>query len=216
MKELRSVVVGAGGHASVVIEAVRAVGRLMLVGIVDPNPAARELLGIPVLGGDECLPAVRREGVELAIIAVGDNRRRQAISDTVRAQGFALPPVLHPAAFLSPSAVVGPGAVVMARAVVGTRARVGALAIINTGAIVEHDNEIGIAAHVAPGVTLAGLVHVGDRALVGVGSAVRPGIRIGADAIVGAGSAVVSDVGACAIVAGAPARLLRRPVRMPT
>ena len=84
--------------------------------------------------------------------------------------------------------------------------RVGELAVVNTGAVVDHDNDIGPAAHVAPGVALAGNVRVGARALVGVGSAVRPGIRIGADAVVGAGSAVVADVADGAVVGGAPAR----------
>jgi UDP-perosamine 4-acetyltransferase len=72
---------------------------------------------------------------------------------------------------------------------------------------VEHDNQIGQAAHIAPGAVLAGRVTVGQRALVGVGSAVRPGISIGDDSIVGAGSAVVSNVPPGSIVFGTPARI---------
>jgi UDP-perosamine 4-acetyltransferase len=96
--------------------------------------------------------------------------------------------------------------------VVGAETIIAHLAIVNTGAVVDHDNWIGIAAHVGPACGLAGNVHVGDRAQLGVGSAVRPGIRIGTDAIVGAGAAVVTDVPDGGLVGGVPARALRRPI----
>jgi UDP-perosamine 4-acetyltransferase len=97
----------------------------------------------------------------------------------------------------------------MARACLGPDARIGALAIVNTNAVVEHDNILGQAAHVAPGCALAGNVTVGDRALLGVGVSVRPGIAIGADAVIGAGSAVVRDVPSGGRMGGVPAAPLR-------
>ena len=52
-------------------------------------------------------------------------------------------------------------------------------------------------------------VHVGFGADIGMNASILPGVRIGAHAIVGAGSVVTGDVPDYAIVAGAPARLLR-------
>jgi len=205
----RVVVVGAGGHAKVVLEALWAMDAFDVVGFTDPNTPDLEVLGVPVLGGDELLPGLYAQGVASAVVAIGSNRQRQQIGQYLLALGFALPVVVHPTALISPSAKISQGAVVMARAVVGTLARIGELAIINTGAIVEHDNQIGQSAHIAPGVALAGGVRVGDRALVGIGSAVRPDISIGDDSIVGAGSAVVADVPSGVTVAGVPARELR-------
>lgn len=206
----RVLVIGAGGHAKVVIEALRAAG-FDPVGIVDPRAEAPMLLGVPVLGDDDALPRLRAEGIEAAVAALGDNRARERAGEGLRALGFRLPAVVHPAALVSPSARVRDGAVVMARAVVGTLAEIGPLAILNTGCIVEHDNRIGPCAHIAPGAVLAGTVRVGARALVGAGAAARPEVSIGADAVVGAGSAVVGDVPAGAVVGGVPARLLRAP-----
>ena len=203
------VVVGAGGHARVVLEAIRAGGIFRVIGLVDPAPAAPTLLGVPVLGDDAILPVLRRDGVGVAVVALGSNTLRERIGRRLRELGFALPAIIHPSALLSPSASTGEGVVVMARAVIGTQTAIGDLAIINTGAVVDHDNRIGIAAHIAPGCALAGDVHVGDRTLIGVGSAVRPGIRIGADAVIGAGAAVVADVADGAVVVGTPARRLR-------
>jgi FlaA1/EpsC-like NDP-sugar epimerase len=60
----RHVLVGAGGHAKVVLEVFRALGGFDVVGFVDPNPPAPVLLGLPVLGGDAMLHDLRAQGVE--------------------------------------------------------------------------------------------------------------------------------------------------------
>ena len=201
--------IGAGGHAKVVIEAARALG-FAIAGLVAPAPEGTTLLGVPVLGDDDALPRLRAEGIAAAVLGIGDNHRRAAAAKRLLALGFALPPLPHPAAWVSPSCVLGAGVVVLQRAALSAATACGTAAIVNSGAIVEHDSEIGEAAHVAPGCALAGHVRVGARTLVGIGSAVRPGVVIGADAIVGAGSVVVRDVPAGATVMGCPARPRRR------
>lgn len=203
------VLVGAGGHAKVVIEVARAAHRFSIAGLIDPRPAAPAVLGVPVLGGDDILPKLRGEGVAWAFVALGGNALRQRIGDELRAAGYRLATLVHPSAEVMPSARLGEGVVVMPRVVVSAEARVDDMAILNTGAVVEHDNRIGVAAHVAPLAALAGNVRVGARALIGVGSAIRPGVSVGDDAVVGAGAAVVADVPAGATVGGVPARALR-------
>ena len=119
----RLVVVGAGSHAKVILEAIHAAGLGQVVGLIDPGADAAPLFGIPVLGNDEILPRLRSEGLDSAVIALGDNSLREQLGYRLRQLGFALPAVIHPSAFVSPTARVGNGVVIMARAVLGTETR---------------------------------------------------------------------------------------------
>jgi UDP-perosamine 4-acetyltransferase len=198
-------VLGAGGHAKVVVEALLTMGHIV-TGLVAPGREGTWLLDVPLLGNDDVLPRLRAEGIADAALGVGDNRLRGLLAGRLLAFGFNLPCVLHSAAWISPSSVLGEGVVVLQKAALSADTKYGRAALINSGAIVEHDSDIGEAAHIAPGCVLGGNVRVGARTLVGIGSVVRPEIVIGSDVIVGAGSVVVSDVPTGSEVMGCPAR----------
>ena len=53
-------------------------------------------------------------------------------------------------------------------------------------------------------------VHIGKRAWIGAGATILPGVTIGENAVVGAGSVVTKDVEPNTMVAGNPAKLIRR------
>lgn len=203
-------VIGGGGHARVLLDALEAGRRWRAAGVVDPGLAAGTLVqGARVLGADDMLPRFFKKGVKHCIIAVGgasDAPLRPRLARMLAALGFKFVSVVHPRAVVSRHAVLGNGVFVAAGAVINPGARVGDHAIVNTGAVVDHDCLLGAFAHIAPGAVLAGAVSVGEAATVGAGAAVRPGITIGAGALVGAGSAVVADVPAGAVAYGNPCR----------
>ena len=204
---MRIVVVGAGGHAKVVLESLASSGVHDIVGLTDPDQSKWGTLlgGYPVLGGDDVLPTLRSEGVDGAIIALGENRLRARLFERAIAFGFKMVNAMHPHSWVSPSAQIGDGVAVMAGAVINANAQIGDNVIINTGATVDHDCCIGNHAHIAPGCHLGGNVQVGVGTLVGIGSSVIPDKRIGQWSIVGAGAVVVRDLPDNCVAIGVPA-----------
>lgn len=200
------VVIGAGGHAKVAIEALRHSG-WTVVGCTDHDPTPRTLVGADVIGGDDRLPALRSSGIKFAFPALGSNSLRERIGDQLLAMGFELPTATGPHSAVSPSARIGAGVAIFGGAIINADAVIEDFAIINTNASVDHDCVIGRAAHVAPGCALAGCVRVGSRTFVGAGSSIIPGITIGADSMIGAGSTVVRDIPGGVTALGVPARI---------
>lgn len=191
------------------IEAIRAAGH-QVAGLLDDAADPGPVLGCAWLGGTHRLAALQAQGLAQAVIAIGDNAARLRLGALCEDAGYALPPLLHPAALVSPSARIAAGVQVMARAVVGPEAVLGRLALVNTGAIVEHECSLDEAAHLGPGAVLCGRVRLGARALVAAGAVVRPGISIGADSLVAPGAAVAADVPDGVRLGGVPARPLPR------
>jgi sugar O-acyltransferase (sialic acid O-acetyltransferase NeuD family) len=211
----RIVGLGAGGHAKVMIEIFQMVGEHEIVGLLDTKEELRdtELLGIPVLGGDDLLTELLAQGVESAFIGLagtGDTQPRRNLYERALAAGFRIVPAIHPKAIISPSASLGDGITVMAGAVINAQANIGANVIVNTGAIVEHECRIGDHVHLATGSRLCSTVKVGDGAHIGTGSTVKQCVSVGENAVVGAGAVVLDDVPPMAIVAGVPARPLKK------
>lgn len=208
------ILLGAGGHASVVAETAVAAG-WRIVGYL-AEEAARDnrcsALAVPWLGTvDRPAADVERLWSLGARVhtAVGDARLRERWSSRFEPERLAT--IVHPLAWVGPSAVLGPGSYVGAFAAVNACASVGVSAIINTGSIIEHDVRIGSYAHCAPRSVIAGMAAIGERTLVGAGAVVLPFVKVAADAIVGAGAVVRRNVESGTTVVGTPARALVKP-----
>lgn len=208
------IVVGAGGHAKVCIELLRA-SSVPVAFCIAGADSVESCLGVPVLKGDDHLQRLRAEGYSRAFIAIGSNATRQRMGESVRALGYELVNAISPAAIISPSVRIGEGVAIMAGVVINADSNISDLAIINTSASIDHDAQIGEAAHIAPQCALAGNVTVGPLAFLGIGSRVIPGITIGKYVVAGAGSIIISDIEPEARIAGVPARKLHKGKNTP-
>lgn len=201
------IIIGAGGHARVVAEALYLLGS-EVAGYLAPSASGNfELLG-KHLGGDEVLESSRSEYATFAlglgfVNANGAQRRAQIIS---MAQEKLNEPIVHPHSFCSKYALFEPGVFVARGACIGPGAVLGMAAIANTGCIIDHDCKIGINTHIAIGARMGGDVTIGGNVLVGAGATILQGTTIGDDAVIGAGSLVNKDVGQGETVMGVPAR----------
>lgn len=215
MSRGRAAVLGAGGHAKVVIATLQAAGWEVASAWDDAEERhGSRILGVPVRGAIAEAAGVTEAaeaGVNGYVIGIGDNRDRRRIAGG-SAEGLDLPWIsaVHPRATVHPSVALGEGTVVFAGAVIQPDTVVGRHAVVNTGASIDHDCRLGDFVHVAPGCRLGGGVSVGGGALVGIGSVVLPGATVGAWATVGAGAVVIRSVADGETTVGAPARPVRR------
>lgn len=207
------VVIGAGGHARVLLDALALCG-VAVAGLTDADPAkhGKIIAGARVLGDDRALEG-HPPASTMLVNAMGSTEtmaQRQAVFERLKARGYRFLTVAHPAAVIARDAVLGEGAQLMAGAIVQSGARIGANSILNTGAQVDHDCDIGAHVHLAPGATLSGAVAVGEGTHVGTAAALVQGVRVGRGCLVAAGAVVVEDVPDGARVAGVPARRMGR------
>ena len=197
-------VYGGGGHGKALIELLRAQGSYRIAGLVDDGISiGAQILGLPVLGGRDALPEIYKQGVWLAVNAVGgigNTGARIEVFRRLAEAGFTCPALIHHTAFVESSAQLSPGVQVLPHAYVGSQAVIGFGSIINTGAIVSHDCVLGEFANLSPGAILAGEVQVGSRVLVGMGVTVNLQVKIGAGARIGNGATVKTHVPENAVV----------------
>jgi UDP-perosamine 4-acetyltransferase len=201
------IVLGAGGHAKVVIEILRAAGHQISY-CVGGEDSPKECMGVPVLLGDDHLFKLRDAGYSSIFPAIGSNLVRQRAAIHAVKLGFTLVNAISPYAIVSPSLVIGKGVVIMSGVVINAQCNIEDLVIINTGATIDHDCHIGVGAHVAPQCALAGNVKVGQGVFLGIGTVVIPDITIGSHSIIGAGGVVISDIPPSSTAVGNPAKIL--------
>ncbi len=192
------ILLGAGGHAKVVAELVRAVG-LRLEGVCDPAFAAAgvpEWRGLRVLGDDTALNRFHPKAYQLAlgIGSLPGSQLRAARYHALTALGYFFPKLIHPSAVVDESVDVANGAQIMAGVILQPDVRIGCNTIINTGARIDHDTKIGHHAHIAPGAVLCGGICVGDNTFIGASATLLPRLKIGHCCLVAAGSTLAGHL----------------------
>lgn len=90
--------------------------------------------------------------------------------------------------------------------------------MIDMGAVLGGRATVGARCHIGAGTVLAGVVEpasatpviVEDDVFIGANAVVIEGVHVGRNAVVAAGSVVISDVPDNAVVAGVPARVIKK------
>lgn len=203
------ILLGAGGHARVLLDALRLTGHTVL-GAIDPRPDPA--IDLPRLGDDAALAAWPPQAVLLvnAVGCVGDSGPRRRLFERMKAAGYRFADVTHPTAVLARDHRLGEGVQLLAGCVVNPGAALKDNVIVNTRAVVEHDCHVGAHSHVATGAVVCGGCHIGHDVHIGAGAVVNQGIRVGNGAIVASGAVVTRDVEPLTLVAGVPAGHKRR------
>ena len=207
------IIIGASGHAKVIIDIVQEEGKYHIAGLLDQNrPVNEQVLGYPILGKEEDLPnLVKIHAIKGVLIAIGDNFTRAKGVARVRKICPDLPFVstIHPKATIARDISIGEGTVVMAGVSINIGATVGAFCILNTNASLDHDSTIENYASLAPGVITGGDCHIGEYSSIGIGAIMLHGIRVDEHTVIGAASLVNKPIESFVVAYGIPAKIIR-------
>ena len=203
-KSNQVIIVGGGGLSKMCIDLINLNKSYGIYGITDYSiPVGTNILGVPVLGNDEILESLYKEGYLTAVNAIGsisiDNMSknfslRKNIYERIKSYGFFMPVLIHPSARIAISARIGEGSLIMENAVIGCDAIIGNDCIINTGAIISHDCRIGHHSRISPGAILAGNITIGENSLIGMGTTIYLGVKIGKNVVIANGKNIMNDI----------------------
>lgn len=200
---------GCGGHGKVIIDILYRQGRTVAA-VVDDNPPSgiTKIHGIPIYSTAEKLAEIKCDRSEW-IVAIGNNRIRQTITQKLQNQGYSFTTAIHPSAQIALGVEIAPGTVVMANAVINTDSKIGQHVIVNTAATIDHDCIVGDYCHIAPGCSIGGGVKVGNGSFLGIGSSVCQYLEIGDRTTCGAGSVVIRSLPSHCLAYGCPAKVVK-------
>lgn len=192
MSKPNLILIGAGGHAHACIDVIEQHCGYQIAGLIGmPNELGDQHLGYAVIGTDKDLPELAKN-FQYALITLGQIQtaaHRMRLYQQAKAQGFQLPTIISPSAYVSRHASIGSGTIVMHSAIINAGAKVGNNCIINTRALIEHDASVEDHCHVSTAAVLNGEVVVEAGSFVGSGSVLKQGISIGKNCLIGMGLA---------------------------
>lgn len=157
----------------------------------------------------------RPEEVKFASVAIADPSTRKRIVEECERDNVRFFDVTASQALVQDDVEIGEGAILCPFVSVTNNIRVGRHFQANLYSYVEHDCVVGDFVTLAPGAKCNGNVVIEDLAYVGAGAIIKQGkpgmpLVIGRGAVIGMGAVVTKSVAPGAVVAGNPARPLKR------
>lgn len=200
------IIIGNGGHASVLTE-ILLVQKQTIIGYTAPT-IEENAFHLSYLGTDEVIYGHNPSDIELVlgIGAIKPSPLREEIYNTYTKKKYQFKSIIHPTAIIAPSVQLGQGVQIMAGAIIQTNTTIADNSIINTGALIDHDCQIGSHIHIAPGTKISGSVHIQKGTHVGTGATIIQGIHIGSNCLIGAGAVVVNNIANGIKAVGVPAK----------
>lgn len=125
---------------------------------------------------------------------------------------------IEPGAIIRDKVTIGNNAVIMLGAIINIGAVVGEGTMIDMGAILGGRATVGKNCHIGAGAVLAGVIEpssakpviIEDNVLIGANAVIIEGVHVGEGAVIGAGAVVIDDVPAGVVVAGNPAKKIKK------
>ena len=216
LQNRKILLLGAGGHCMSVLDSLMALNLYSDIGIIDKVNADNGIshdccnaLGTPIIGTDDDLDRLHKEGFTDAFVTVGslgDISIRRKLYNKIKDIGFVIPNIIDTSSIVSKSTTLGEGNYIGKNSVINSGTTIGNCIIVNTSSTIEHECIIHDFVHISPGSIVCGGVSIGANTHIGAGSVIKQGIVIGSDTMIGMGSVVLSNVRSNITAFGNPCR----------
>lgn len=166
-------ILGAGQYGTVVNEIARSMGYFEKTDFLDDSFGEVKPKNTEVAIGKISASKNLVREYQYAIVAIGNPKLRWEMTEKLQNEGFQIPTLISPKAYVSPSAILHAGCIVEPFAVVNANAVIGIGTIISTGAIINHNCIVEDYCHIDCGVIMESGTVIESGCKVEVGSVVR-------------------------------------------
>lgn len=210
---MKSVIIGAGTYGEVYLAYLQEAG-INIVGFLDDNPKyiGQSVRGVPILGGITRLNDLKStEGVEAVYCPLGNNKLRVKFLSMAHELGYETPNYIHPSVLISPNVTIGNGVYILLGTTIMPHTIIKDYVMISMGVHLAHHNVLEEGVFLSTGCNFGASIHAHKYAYCGISSTIMTGIHeLGEDCLIGAGAVVIKDVPDNAVMAGVPAKVLRK------
>ena len=207
------VVIGASGHAKVIIDIIEREDKYEVLGLIDSyKEKGGKTFGYAILGTEKILPQlIEEEDLFGGFLAIGDNYIRKELFFKIKKiqPNFRYINAIHPHAVIGAKVKIGKGVVIMPGVIVNTQSKIDDFCILNTKSTLDHECRMREFSSLGPGTNVGGNVSIGECTAISLGAKVIENITIGKHAVIGAGALVIRNVGDFKIAFGVPAKEVR-------
>lgn len=173
------VIIGAGGHAKVVCDAIMSKNEYTIYGFVDVIlPVGTTVINnYKVIAHEDNISDLISQ-VDFFIVAVGNNAVRKKIFNSIK-EILKPATIIHSSAVIGSDVLIGEGTVVLANVVINASSKIGENAIINARSIIDHDCVIGNDVHLSIGTMVGSHSNINNEYLSKIGESINAFSKLG-------------------------------------
>lgn len=191
------IIIGGGGHASIIVDILRQQKRDILA-IISPDDVTKRKVyaGIDIFESDNDITRFKPESVRLinGIGALPGSEIRHKVNLFFEKMGYAFETIIADNAYVSPFAFLDEGVQIFPGAIIQPGSHISAHTVINTRATIEHDVFLGAYNVISPGAIICGQCKTEEHVFIGAGATVIQNIEIGSRAAIMANALVTKNV----------------------